>query len=253
MDALEKTDAEKSEVKRIMLHNWTSREKKLLGTLCLCLLIVFSLLFSSWMGTGKEEEGSFVLNGQERLSEPSASSEVIFDGQNGGENGGESGEDLQANASETEGQIFLMVDVKGAVAAPNVYTFKEGMRIKDAIEKAGGLAENGSTKTLNLAQHLTDGMVVYVPTEEEIEQGMPPVLTSGMETGTSTGTSSGKINLNTAGKAELETLPGIGPSRAEAIIRYREDNGGFANIDDVLNVPGIGPKIFETIRDEIEI
>lgn len=112
----------------------------------------------------------------------------------------------------------------------------------------GGLTEKGSTKFINLAKVLTDGMVIYIPTEEELASGdAPPSFSSG-----NTEQSSGKININTAGLSKLATLPGIGESKAQSIIDYRREKGAFQSADELLNISGIGPKTLEKLRDKIE-
>ena len=151
---------------------------------------------------------------------------------------------------EKEGSIWVYVC--GEVASPGVYELQEGDRITHAIEAAGGLTEAAGQVYLNQAAHLTDGQRIYVPSREEEqtlkEEGSP----SGMaDAGTEKDT--GKINLNTATKAELLSLSGIGESRAEAIIAYRETSGGFSKIEDLKKVDGIKEGIFQKIREQITV
>ncbi|WP_243006438.1 helix-hairpin-helix domain-containing protein [Coprococcus comes] len=151
---------------------------------------------------------------------------------------------------EKEGSIWVYVC--GEVASPGVYELQEGDRITHAIEAAGGLTEAAGQVYLNQAAHLTDGQRIYVPSKEEEqtlkEEGSPSDMAdAGM------GKDTGIINLNTATKAELLSLSGIGESRAEAIIAYRETNGGFRKIEDLKKVDGIKEGIFQKIREQITV
>lgn len=153
-------------------------------------------------------------------------------------------------AEEKEGSIWVYVC--GEVASPGVYELQEGDRITHAIEAAGGLTEAAGQVYLNQAAHLTDGQRIYVPSREEEqtlkEEGSPSDMAdAGM------GKDTGIINLNTATKAELLSLSGIGESRAEAIIAYRETNGGFRKIEDLKKVDGIKEGIFQKIREQITV
>lgn len=147
---------------------------------------------------------------------------------------------------ETIEPMKVIVDVKGAVARPGVYEVDEGSRVIDVIEKAGGILENADVNQINFAETLKDEMVVYVPKiGEEMNQS---------QTVSSSGAShNDKIRINYATSEELQKLTGIGPSKAEAIISYREENGPFQVEEDLLNVSGIGQKTFEKIKDEITV
>lgn len=137
----------------------------------------------------------------------------------------------------------MYVDVKGAVKTPGLYRVKEGDRILDVISLAGGLAEKADEKQLNLAQKVHDEMVLYVP--EMGEETEVHMVNSDQQGGGSQGISGqegDKININKADASQLETLPGIGPAKAKAIIDYREQQGGFKQEEDLKNVSGIGEK-----------
>ncbi|WP_162356416.1 helix-hairpin-helix domain-containing protein [Metabacillus mangrovi] len=140
-----------------------------------------------------------------------------------------------------------IVDVKGAVKKPGVYELQEGARVKDAVERAGGLHDTADRKTINLAAALADGEAVYIPAkgEEALPQPAAGIKTDTEETAA--------VNLNTAGLDELQTLPGIGPSKAEAILAYREENGGFSSPDELKEVSGIGDKTYEKLEDAIVV
>lgn len=152
--------------------------------------------------------------------------------------------------------VIIKVDVKGAVRTPGVFIAKPGDRIIDLIGAAGDFTKDADLDKVNLAQLVEDQMVIYVPRVGEEDAKIPttaPASVGETVTGTETGgTSSGsQVNLNTATQAELETLPGIGPSKAIAIIDYRETTGKFQKIEDLKNISGIGDKTFEKLQDSI--
>ncbi|MET1014109.1 MAG: helix-hairpin-helix domain-containing protein [Paenisporosarcina sp.] len=143
----------------------------------------------------------------------------------------------------------VVVDVKGQVAIPGVYTLSADMRVLDAIKLAGGLLPTADERMLNLAAKLVDEMVIYVPTVGEVSASTvtPTPNLSGSKT------ESQLININTSDDNELMTLSGIGPSKAKAIIAYREENGLFQSIEQLKEVSGIGDQTFEAIKDFISI
>jgi competence protein ComEA len=139
----------------------------------------------------------------------------------------------------------VRVHVAGAVHQPGVYQLPTGSIVQNAIDAAGGPASDADLDRINLAIELRDQQQVYVPREGETNS-QPPI--SGGERSGSTDT---LVNINTATAAELETLPRIGSTMAERILEYREANGPFEAIEDIQNVPGIGPATFEGLRDLI--
>ncbi|KZZ85998.1 MULTISPECIES: helix-hairpin-helix domain-containing protein [Bacillaceae] len=145
----------------------------------------------------------------------------------------------------------FMVDVKGSVQRPGVYELWEGSRVKDAVEHAGGLLESADGKLINLAAVLEDGTAIYIPAKGETAEAEP---SQGI--GTAHGNASPdskKVNLNTAALEDLQTLPGIGPSKAEAILAYRDENGKFKSEDELKEVSGIGDKTYEKLKDLIQV
>jgi competence protein ComEA len=149
----------------------------------------------------------------------------------------------------------VMVDIKGAVKHPGVFSINEGSRVVDALELAGGVTPEADEVQINLAQHVTDEMVIYVPKKGET---LPtPPMTGGNGQASSTGSNSTQtgatpvVHLNSANLTDLETLAGIGPSKAQAILDYRTKNGPFHTLDDLKNVTGIGDKSFERIRPQL--
>ncbi|HEL2001299.1 TPA: helix-hairpin-helix domain-containing protein [Streptococcus suis] len=158
-------------------------------------------------------------------------------------------EETSTEVSEEPSQ--LVVDVKGAVAKPGLYTLKADARVNDAVEAAGGLTSQADPKSINLAQKLSDEAVVYVASKDE----KISVVTS--TTASSAISQEEKknslVNLNTATEADLQTISGIGAKRAADIIAYREANGGFKSVDDLNNVSGIGDKTMESIRPYVTV
>lgn len=154
-------------------------------------------------------------------------------------------------ASEPEPQIepMIMVDVKGAVMHPGVYELIEKSRVIDAIDRAGGSEPEADLSKVNLAAFLKDGQVVYIPRNGEEKSAWE---NEGIGTSDS-GSSNAQININTATLEELTKLPGIGPSKAQAIISYREEHGSFKDIKDLTKVSGIGQKTFEKLLPLVTI
>lgn len=150
----------------------------------------------------------------------------------------------------------VLVDVKGAVLHPGVYALNEEQRIIDAVNLAGGYLTDADTQLINHAQKVQDEMVIYIPVKgeklDEVTSGFISMPTAG--TTTSGGSAKdGKVNLNQADEAALTTLSGIGPSKAQSIIAYREESGGFQTIEDLKKVTGIGDKTYEKLKDSITV
>lgn len=145
----------------------------------------------------------------------------------------------------------IYVDLKGAVKHPGVYALDQGSRVFDLLEMAGGLTEEAAERALNQAQLLVDQQSLYVPTMEEWEaesQG-PQANLVGSQDPLVSSPNSGKVNINQADLAQLETLPGIGAKKAQAIIDYRTANGSFHSLEDLGKVKGIGHKMLEKLKD----
>lgn len=171
-------------------------------------------------------------------------------------------EDYAVVTEETTTQINsnFYVDVKGAVKSPGVYLFKDGTRVNEAIEEAGGLNKNANTSNINLSQKLTSEMVIYVYTNSEIKNGAKALncsTTCNCEIvevdNCYEKTNQNKININTASLDDLQKLSGIGKSKAEAIIKHRETNGLFERVEEITEVSGIGTALFENIKEYITV
>lgn len=138
----------------------------------------------------------------------------------------------------------VCVYICGAVKEPDVYDLPAGSRVCDAVAAAGGMTEAADDRALNLAELLSDGQQIIVYTREETEGG---------ESAPAAAKDSGKVNLNSATKEQLMTLPGIGEVRAEAILSYREEHGRFTAIEEIREISGIGEKSFEKLKGSITI
>lgn len=145
----------------------------------------------------------------------------------------------------------VVVHVAGAVARSGVYHLPAGSRVVDAIEAAGGAAAEADVNALNLAQPLVDGQKVLVPQAGEVAPGGAAGGAAAGPLGSSGG--SAKVNINAAGLAELETLPGIGPALAQRILDYRAAHGPFRSLEDLKNVSGIGDMRFAELKDYITL
>ena len=148
---------------------------------------------------------------------------------------------------ETETAAECYVHVCGAVAHPGVYKLPAKSRIYEAISMAGGLLENACGDSVNQAGEVTDGQMVKVLTQEEAQEP------KAQPTENDAGAADGRININTADAARLMELPGIGASKAESILSYREEKGGFASIEEIKNITGIKEGVFSKIKDYITV
>lgn len=169
---------------------------------------------------------------------------------------------------EEQEKILVTVDLKGAVKNPGVYEVEEGKRIQDVIEMASGLNENADISMINLSKKVTDEMVIIIYTKEEIENlnkketeksmqntcPETPIINDGcinIQQPQEENKENKKISINEANIEELMTLPGIGESKAQAIIKYREENGAFQTIEEIKNVSGIGEAVFAKMESYI--
>lgn len=147
--------------------------------------------------------------------------------------------DQQENGAEVE---IVCVHVCGAVNNPGVYELPKGSRIYEAIEAAGDFTEEAAKDYTNLAQIINDEMKIIIPTVQDVENGTMPIQSE---------PDNGLININTADITALCTLPGVGESRAEAIIAYRDRNGSFETIEQIMEVDGIKEAMYAKLQDKI--
>lgn len=147
----------------------------------------------------------------------------------------------QAESDKKPAEIY--VQVSGAVASPGVYPLPEGSRVFEAVQLAGGITKEADIRQMNQAEVLTDGQMIYVCTKEEAKA---KVVQEQEQT-------DGKINLNTATQEQLLTLPGIGEAKAKSILSWREANGGFSVIEDLMQIEGIKEGVFSKIKDSVKV
>ena len=177
--------------------------------------------------------------------------------------------------SETSSDVVIC-DVCGAVKQPKVVELKKGSRISDAIEQAGGLTDKADITNINRAAVVNDGDKILIPEKGSDQGGQMPAQSPGTGTGQNAssdasasssaggssgnaagqapqGTGAGKISLNNADSATLQQISGVGPVTAEKIIAYRDQNGGFKNIEQLKEISGIGDKTFEKMKDQVSL
>lgn len=219
------------------------------------IMVIFCVMFLC--SCGAEDEIVMDLSGSqpsdETVVQPDEGMPVIYEG-NIPEDGGFATEIPETGT--TPG--ILYVYMCGAVANPGVYQLREGSRLYEAVEMAGGLTEDADETCFNLARQLSDGEQIVVLTHEEtarlMEEGKYIPGQGNADAAVQTpDTSSGLVNINTASVSELTTVSGIGESRAQAIIAYREKNGGFRCIEDIKKVDGIKDGLFFRIKDQITV
>lgn len=145
----------------------------------------------------------------------------------------------------------ILIEIKGQVKKPGVFELPAESRLHMAVDLAGGFLPDADALSLNLAMKLTDEMSIYVPKIGETTVSLPPVVASPSTAAGSAAEGAGPVNINTADETALMTLPGIGPSKAAAIIAHRDENGPFSSIDALKDVSGIGDKTFEKLKDSI--
>ncbi len=163
---------------------------------------------------------------------------------------------------------YVIVDIKGEVTTPGVYELIKGSRVIDVINEAQGLTSNANTRYINLSKILEDGDAIVIYSNDEIENASKEekievttpcvcedVNSACIENNTNKETSqtNGKININTATQEELTSLSGIGEAKAKSIIKYREENGNFKSIEDIMKVSGISENLFAKIKENITV
>lgn len=145
----------------------------------------------------------------------------------------------------------IVVEIKGEVKKPDVYTLDEDCIVKDLIDMAGGLTEYANISNINRAKKLQNHELIYINNINDANNNT--IISTEINNSLNQGNSNGKININYATLEQLKQLNGIGDAKAKKIIEYREKNGGFKSLEDMKNVDGIGEKMFEKIKEQIEI
>ncbi len=158
--------------------------------------------------------------------------------------------EVATDATKERAETMIYVDIKGAVKVPGIYQLKNQQRIWDALALAGGVSEEADTAQVNYAQKVKDQMIIYVPKKGE---PVPQSLETLQESAPAQQNQEEKINLNTATEAELQTISGIGAKKAQEIIRFRDEQGPFKTVEELKNVPGIGEKTVERLKDMLTV
>lgn len=158
--------------------------------------------------------------------------------------------EVATDATKERAETMIYVDIKGAVKVPGIYQLKNQQRIWDALALARGVSEEADTTQVNYAQKVKDQMIIYVPKKGE---PVPQSLETLQESAPAQQNQEEKINLNTATEAELQTISGIGAKKAQEIIRFRDEQGPFKTVEELKNVPGIGEKTVERLKDMLTV
>lgn len=227
------------------LKLWVLQNKDKIKTVALPVLVIAAVFFFWFSGKGEDVT---LTDGKPDASEVQMQEEDV------------DGDGMAAKeVSAAAGKIF--VDIGGEVAAPGVYEVTEGTRLFEVINRAGGLTEEADIDVINRAETVYDGQKILIASYEETRSGKNTAGTGdGQTTGSGAGFAQGtgntegeKVNINTADSAELQSIPGIGPSKADRIIEYRNTQGRFNTIEDIKNISGIGNKTFESIKKYIVV
>ncbi|AMB98999.1 hypothetical protein AWM75_02845 [Aerococcus urinaehominis] len=252
----------KNDWQSLTIGQFLSLYKGLVGAVAsflfiLCLLVSVLL---GWSRPASDQAGSLQLADTASQSSQVLTSSASSADQN--QDGGSPDQaDLQSAASQPADSALSYVDVKGAVKAPGIYRVEAGMRVQDAVDLAGGLTEQADSQRVNLAQLLTDQMVVFIPSQGQEEvPAMMTVTNDPSSPGGQAATVGGSgpsqtnlININTADASQLQEISGIGEKKAADIIAHRETKGAFQSVDDLTQVSGIGEKTLAKIRDQVTV
>lgn len=253
---------------------WSLYRPYLLGIFVVCLTVSglgiygFSQVFQGRQGQTNalmveaetDEATSDSLAPEEGLSKNSVVSSSAVSGIASEISREEANEESETNANSAPNETWY-VDIKGAIKVPQVVPVTPGMRVHDVVEMAGGVTGEADQSQVNLAQLVTDQMVIYVPkVGEEVSPSTEALVADSQVTESAVSESSGDatsggdlVNINTADTTMLQTLSGIGEKRAADIINYRETNGLFETVDDLDQVSGIGEKTMEKLRPLITV
>lgn len=226
------------------------KKERIIGAIVLLVVLGSVLLFVSNMRKPQEFSQKEVLemfneegdSGMESTKKISSKSETVNE---------------EKNQNEKAERKNIVVEIKGEVVKPNVYTLAENSRVNDIIEKAGGLTSEANINNINRASLLSDGECIVIRNindkDADVQEENLNSKVNTLSQGGNVASNGDSININTASKDELKTLSGIGDTKAEAIIEYRDSNGGFKSIDELKNVSGIGEGTLNKIREKINI
>lgn len=221
----------------------------------ICIIILIGAGIYLYLNNNQYEE----INHMETLEE--MENAIQKNATNSEEENNSVNEDINGSTVQEENaKEKIAIHITGEVKQKGILYLNKGARIVDAIEAAGGATKNADLNQVNLAYILEDGQKIYIPNKnEKIEAGVYIITSSGNNVLVENGNNSNKntkgagekVNINQANQTELETLPGIGPSLAQRIIEYRQENGNFQKIEDIQNVKGIGDSKYSNIKDSI--
>lgn len=164
----------------------------------------------------------------------------------------ENQEDLESSKENSLNETIIYIHVCGEVKNPDVYSLNEGTRVVDAVKKAGGFTKEAAESYINLARVVIDGEQLYIPSLDEVKD-MDMIDGKEQTQNQDSSTKSTLVNINTASMEELMTLPGIGESKANSIITYREENGTFKSTEELMNITGIKEGVYKKISDFITV
>ena len=205
------------------------------------ILSIFFLAGLSGMSGCQKNKTEIMLDGQDTVSE----SETQDDTQAGND----ATEDLAEAKISAEAELSEMP----VETEPEMIFVDGSSRVFQAIEAAGGFLPEAAASAVNQAQPVSDGQQIYVPTQEEAEEGALPAAIQPADPGSETTDANGVVNINTADAAALKSLSGIGDAKAQAILTYREEHGFFSSIEEIMQVPGIKESTFSAIKDKIAV
>lgn len=235
---------DKGEFKKVIL-NQLFKEKKKIGILSILVVVLIICGFT------------YIRSGFKELKKNDTES-IFVDAEIDNDLAKE--EDSKSSNGKKESTIQLkekniVVEIKGEVKKPDVYTLDEESIVKDLIDMAGGITEEANLSNINRAKKLQNHELIYISNinEAHINGTIDSELNGITNSTVNQGSSNGKININYATLEQLKELNGIGEAKAKKIIEYREKNGGFKSLEDMKNVDGIGEKMFEKIKEQIEI
>lgn len=209
------------------------KNRRLLIIIASIFIVLFGIFYNNLLKQKQSQD----------LSDFSKNSENLISGDSFANNFENSNLDNQNNMLDTS-PLDIIIYVTGEVVNSGVYTLKSNQRISDAIDMAGGATENADLMNINLAGYLEDAMQIIVPKLGDITENTPKAPDK---------IDDGKVNINTADQLELEQLPNVGSTTAKSIIAYREKEGDFKSIEELIFVPGIGQKTFLSMEEFIKI
>jgi competence protein ComEA len=223
------------------------KKEKIIGSIAiLCISVVF-IIVGYTMSSPKENVTAMdykdIFVETEKTSEKKDADKVISV---------QSGNSRSSSNNTTEDSI-IKVDIKGAVKKPGVYEIIIGSRIINLIELAGGVTEDADLSVTNLSIKVEDQNCIEIRTKKEVQEMKDLQVNTNISEVSRSIVKSDIVNINTASKEELKTLIGIGDAKADAIIKYREENGGFKSVEELTSVSGIGEKTLEKFMDKVDI